>query len=48
METFLQKLDSRKTCLLGSSSTVQLVPVPSLTHHSAEIIAVHTEIKEAF
>lgn len=36
MEKFLLRLDLGKTCLLGSSSTVQLVPAPTLPHHWAK------------
>lgn len=35
MENFLCELDVGKTCLLGSSSTVRLVPALSLPHHWA-------------
>lgn len=45
MEKFLLKLDLRKMCLLGSSSTVRLVPALSLPHHWAKFITININIK---
>lgn len=45
MEKFLLKLDLGKTCLLGSSSNVQLAPALFLPHHRAKFITIHTNIK---
>lgn len=47
MEKFLLKLDLGKTCLLGSSSTVQLVPAPILPHHWARLRTIGINIEAA-
>lgn len=47
MEKFLLKLDLGKMCLLGSSSTVQLVPAPSLSHHCAKFVTINMNMKGA-
>lgn len=47
MEKFLLKLDLGKMCLFGSSSTVQLVPAPSLPHHCAKFVTINMNMKGA-
>lgn len=47
MEKFLLKLDLGKTCFLGSSSTVHLVPALSLPLQGAKFITISINIKGA-